>query len=111
MMVPAMPRDTIESFLSQLQTLFSTRNPSQAPIKCEALFVEDHYEVDPRFSVEECLGDMMRVVVTAKSQSPSSSQQKKPQPQAIIPPPQQVSAKYENGKKRPQPEQVVDHKA
>jgi len=27
--------------------------------------VEDHYEVDERYSVEECLGDMFRVLVLA----------------------------------------------
>jgi hypothetical protein len=30
------------------------------------MLVEDHYEVDPRYSVEECLGDMQRVIVNAK---------------------------------------------
>jgi len=40
------------------------KNPEEK-IKCDQLLVEDHYEVDERYSVEECLGDMFRVLVVA----------------------------------------------
>lgn len=100
MMVPAKPRDTIEAFLAQLQGLFAVRNPAATPIKCQTLFVEDHYEVDPRYSVEECLGDMMRVVVTAAR---AASQTKK---QVTIVNTNQQPPK--NDHKRSQPEPVSD---
>lgn len=65
-MVPAKPRDTIHTFLNDVAVAYHLKNPDEK-IKCEQLLVEDHYEVDERYSVEECLGDMFRVLITATS--------------------------------------------
>ena len=65
-MVPAKPRDTIHTFLNDVAAAYHLKNPCEE-IKCEQLLVEDHYEVDERYSVEECLGDMFRVLITATS--------------------------------------------
>lgn len=58
-MVPARPRDTIEAFLEQVA------RASRIPVVCDRLLIEESYQVDPRYSVEECLGDMMKVLVHA----------------------------------------------
>ena len=41
--------------------------------------MEDHYEVDERYSVGECLGDFMKVYVSAEvlSSQPSKNKEKK----------------------------------
>jgi hypothetical protein len=53
------------------------KNPEEK-IKCDQLLVEDHYEVDERYSVEECLGDMFRVLVVA-SKIQANNKSGKPQ--------------------------------
>ena len=63
-MVPAKPKDTISNFLNDVAQAYYVKNPEEK-IKCDQLLVEDHYEVDERYSVEECLGDMFRVLVIA----------------------------------------------
>lgn len=63
-MVPAKPKDTILTFLNDVTQAYHQKNPNDK-IKCDQLLVEDHYEVDERYSVEECLGDMFRVLVIA----------------------------------------------
>ena len=71
-MVPAKPRDTIAQFLKEVERVYMSKQTGSSAaesIKCEQLFVEDHYEVDERYSVEECLGDMFRVIVVAKTLS------------------------------------------
>lgn len=69
LMVPARLRDTIQAFLREVERLVAGRVALGAP----RLFVEDLYEVDSRFSVEETLGDLQRVVVTP---GPASSNPK-----------------------------------
>jgi hypothetical protein len=36
------------------------------PIRCEKVYVEDHYEVNPNYTVGECFGDMAKVLVLAR---------------------------------------------
>ena len=65
MMVPAKPKDTVSSFLKEVEKVAQSKLEGVTNIHCQRLLVEDHYEVDARYSVEECLGDMMRVMVVA----------------------------------------------
>lgn len=89
LMVPARPRDTIAQFLREVERLVAGR----AALKAPRLFVEDLYEVDPRFSVEECLADLQRVVVL-----PGVPGLPVPKPPATLV--EQVSEKLELSKKQ-----------
>ena len=62
-MVHGKPRDTITQFLRNVEKVYKNRAGNKEEVKCIKLLVEDHYEVDEQYSVEECLGDMMRVIV------------------------------------------------
>jgi hypothetical protein len=62
-MVPAKPRDTIAQFLAEVERVYHQRH--LVTIKCTQVLVEDSYEIDERYSVEECLGDMFPVTVVA----------------------------------------------
>ena len=63
-MVPAKPRDTIAQFLSEVERIYLQKH--QTTIKTTQVLIEDSYEVDERFSVEEWFGDMFPVTVLAK---------------------------------------------
>ena len=78
-MVPAKPRDTIAQFLAEVERIYLQKH--QVAIKCAYLLVEDSYEVDERFSVEECLGDMFPVTVIANRIDTKNAQDKKPKSQ------------------------------
>jgi hypothetical protein len=62
-MVPAKPRDTIAQFLAEVERVYHQKH--LVAIKCTQVLVEDSYEIDERYSVEECLGDMFPVTVVA----------------------------------------------
>jgi hypothetical protein len=62
-MVPAKPRDTIAQFLAEVERVYHQKH--LVSIKCTQVLVEDSYEIDERYSVEECLGDMFPVTVVA----------------------------------------------
>ena len=62
-MVPAKPRDTIAQFLGEVERVYQHKH--LVSIKCTQVLVEDSYEIDERFSVEECLGDMFPVTIVA----------------------------------------------
>ena len=79
LMVPARLRDTIQAFLREVERLVAGRVTLGAP----RLFVEDLYEVDPRFSVEESLGDLQRVVVTPGAAAPRPAAAPHKQPQLV----------------------------
>ncbi len=64
-MVPAKPKDTIGHFLTEVARSYHIKHAPKT-IKCTQLLVEDQYEVDERYSCEECLGDMLRVIVLAQ---------------------------------------------
>ncbi len=63
-MVPAKPRDTITQFLREVERAAALKTMN---VRCQQVLVEDHYEIDERYSVEECLGDMQRVLVIASA--------------------------------------------
>lgn len=63
-MVPAQLNDPLSLFLVEIEQVYARKVPNER-IRCLKLMVEDHYEVDPRFSVGESLGDMMKVQVEA----------------------------------------------
>ncbi len=63
-MVPAKTKDSIKTLLKEIEKAYALKN-NEENIKCDQLLVEDHYEVDTRYSVQECLGDMMKVFVIA----------------------------------------------
>ncbi len=68
-MLPAQLKDPISSFLTEVEKAFTVqakREGRTEEILAEKLLVENEYEVDSRYSVEECLGDMMRVIVQAR---------------------------------------------
>ena len=67
-MVPAQVKDPISSFLSVVEETYAHQFSKEAPVKCEKLLVEDNYEVDVRYSIEDCLSDMMKVTVSASLQ-------------------------------------------
>ena len=76
-MVPARPKDPISTVLADVEQAIITRGHLPAHFgkaKCDRMLVEDHYEVDSRFSVEECLSDMMRVLILAQA-TPENNQQ------------------------------------
>lgn len=67
-MVSAKPRDPISLFFKDVERSYKAKCPTLPEIKCEKLLIEDHYEVDEKSTVEETLGDMMRVQIIAVNQ-------------------------------------------
>lgn len=65
-MVPAQLKDPLSLFLNEVETSYARQQNGKEHIKCTKLMVEDHYEVDCRYSVEECLGDMMKCYIYAE---------------------------------------------
>lgn len=63
-MVPAQVKDPLSQFLKEVESSYASRFPNEH-IHCQKILVEDHYEVDTRYSVYECLSDMMKVFVIA----------------------------------------------
>lgn len=69
-MVPALPKDPISRVLTDVEKAIMAKGHLPAHFgkaKCDRMLVEDHYEIDPRFSVEECLSDMMKVMILAQA--------------------------------------------
>ncbi|CDW84909.1 UNKNOWN [Stylonychia lemnae] len=65
-MLPASLKEPLSNFLDEVEITYASKNNQREKIKCMKLMVEDNYEVDCRFSVEECLADMMKIFIFAE---------------------------------------------
>lgn len=65
-MLPSPIQAPISELLQSIDAYYRKSHHNEPNIRSTKLFVEDHYEVDHRYSVGECLGDFMKVFVAAK---------------------------------------------
>jgi hypothetical protein len=65
-MIPSAVSITIKELLINIEKNYTKSHPTDSSIDCYKLLVEDHYEVDQRYSIGECLGDFMKVTVVSR---------------------------------------------